>query len=71
MDQLGSILNTIMEALSSFLPMDEITGALQPVLDTIMKLDHPSCGTLLGKSFCVQTRRRQPAAAFLFLGVIF
>ena len=34
----GSILNTIMEALSSFLPMDEITGALQPVLDAIMKV---------------------------------
>ena len=48
MDQLGSILNTIMEALSSFLPMDEITGALQPVLDTIMKLLEPIIGSLMG-----------------------
>ena len=48
MDQLGSILSTIMEALSSFLPMDEITGALQPVLDTIMKLLEPIIGGLMG-----------------------
>lgn len=48
MDQLGSILNTIMEALSSFLPMDEITGALQPVLDAIMKVLEPIIGSLMG-----------------------
>ena len=48
MDQLGSILNTIMEALSSFLPMDEITGTLQPVLDTIMKLLEPIISSLMG-----------------------
>ena len=48
MDQLGSILNTIMEALSIILPMDEITGALQPVLDTIMKLLEPIIGSLMG-----------------------
>ena len=48
MDQLGNILNTIMEALSSFLPMDEITGALQPVLDAIMKVLEPIIGGLMG-----------------------
>ena len=48
MDQLGSILSTIMQALSSFLPIDYITGALQPVLDTIMKLLEPIIGSLMG-----------------------
>lgn len=48
MDQLGSILNTIMEALSSFLPMDQITGALQPVLDALTKVLEPILGSLMG-----------------------
>ncbi len=48
MDQLGSILNTIMEALSSFLPMDQITTALQPVLDALTKVLEPILGSLMG-----------------------
>lgn len=45
---ISSILSTIMEALSSFLPMDEITGALQPVLDAVMKVLGPIIGSLIG-----------------------
>lgn len=44
----SSILNQIVEALSSFLPMDQITGALQPVLDAVMKILEPIIGSLIG-----------------------
>lgn len=45
---LSSILSTITEALSSFLPMDQITGALQPILDAVMKVLEPLIGSLIG-----------------------
>lgn len=46
---LAGLFDTLLQTLTDMgLPMEEIMGALQPVIDTVMKVLEPILGSLIG-----------------------